>query len=163
MSLGFTVTFVNSDTNSKKDNVLEVTPSDEGFVWRYKDATLRSGHKVVLTLHEAYDRMETLLDMVYYDRYPIEMIQIDVPGYPSTIYKHEDLKHMRRIILESFYMTLKTWPSRDLPPIPSSPCRSTPVRTRPAPCAPRAPVRTRPAPCAPRAPAAMSLHMAFHD
>jgi hypothetical protein len=150
MSLGFTVTFINSEAKAKNDNVLEVSPSDEGFVWRYKDATLPSGHKVVLTLHGAYDRMETLLDMVYYDRYPVEMVQVDVPGYPSTIYKHEDLKHMRRIILESFYMTLKTWPSRDLPPLPSSPCRSQTPQNRPAPVAPRAPTQVR-------------KHMIFHD
>jgi len=118
----FIVTFINKDLNSKADNVLRIMQNDDSYTWSYKDAELSYSHMINLySSHAVYDRLETLLDMVYYDSQPVEFVQVEVPAFPTIIFPHSDLKNMRRTVLDALYLTMKAWPNADLPRIPDSP------------------------------------------
>ena len=118
----FIVTFINKDLNNKADNILRITRNDDGYTWNYKDAELSYSHTIYLySSHAVYDRLETLLDMVYYDSQPVEFVQVEVPAFPTIIFPHADLKKMRGTVLDALYLTMKAWPNADLPRIPDSP------------------------------------------
>jgi len=107
----FIVTFINKEMNNKMDNTLRITQGDDGYTWSYKDAELSYSHKVHLhSSHAVYDRLETLLDMVYYDSQPVEFVQVEVPAFPTIIFPHSELKKMRGTVLDSLYLTMKAWP-----------------------------------------------------
>jgi len=118
----FTVTFVNNDEDSTKDNVLKITLNKNKYIWSYKDAQLSYAEKVKLYSPSAvYNLLETLLEMACYDKQPAKFIQVDVPAFPSIYVSHYDLYSMKHTILDALHFTMKAWPRVKLPPIPASP------------------------------------------
>lgn len=71
-------------------------------------------YRSVYALHDIYDYIYSILQLIMVDEEPCELYQFDIPGIPSILVKHQEIKNIYTTILDHIYAISAdetTWPS----------------------------------------------------
>ena len=115
MSIPFRIRFINATQDQTKDDVLTINKIDDNtFQWTFKDSSDSKNHS--LTLSHGYnvtDRVQTLLEMFAADSSPAAEMQVDVPGFPTVLFKASQVYQNISLVRESLNHVLIAWPERE--------------------------------------------------
>jgi hypothetical protein len=116
MSIPYVIRFIPSN-KEKKDDVLKITKlSANSFQWSFADADQHMKQTLVLSpAYNVTERLQTLLELYAADSAPATEMQVDVPGFPTVLFKAADVGKNISLIRESLAHVLYSWPEYDFP------------------------------------------------